>query len=402
MDRNHHVVAEHSYTLSPSTVLTSRLGFSRTFFPYINQGIGFLPSSLGLPKIIDSYSDQVMFPRIEAAGYASLGNRDHRRSTSNTFSAASSLARTSGPHTLKFGFEGRMFRSNTRELRSPSGEFRFNAAFTQGPNPLTASSTAGNGLASLLLGTGISGDRFMTQYKDEAAQSYYFAGYVQDDWRLTPKLTLNIGLRWDMDTPRTERFDHLNYFDPNIRSPLADVIPSFSNLHGGLIYQGVDGSGRHQYNWDWHNFAPRLGFAYQITARTVIRAGYAHVYSASFKGASGTDTPYGFRGETPWISTLDGITPLNLLSNPYPDGLGVPKGSSEGLLSAVGFDFRPKFKDDKVPWAQQWNVTLQRELPGQMMIEIGYVGTRGRELASSATRTSSNLSTCRWAPNSIS
>jgi hypothetical protein len=381
MDRNHHVVAEHGYTLSPSTVLTSRLGFSRTLFPYINQGIGFLPSRLGLPKIIDSYSDQVMFPRFEAAGYASLGNRDHRRSTSNTFSAASSLARTSGPHTLKFGFEGRMFRSNTRELRSPSGEFRFNAAFTQGPNPLTASSTAGNGLASLLIGTGISGDRLMTQYKDEAAQSYYFAGYAQDDWRLTPKLTLNIGLRWDMDTPRTERFDHLNYFDPNIRSPLAAVIAGLSNLHGGLIYQGVDGNSRHQYYWDWHNFAPRLGIAYQVTSRTVIRAGYAHVYSASFKGASGTDTPYGFRGETPWISTLDGITPLNLLSNPYPEGLGVPKGSSEGLLSAVGFDFRPKFKDDKVPWAQQWNITLQRELPGQMMIEIGYVGTRGRELA---------------------
>jgi hypothetical protein len=381
MDRNHHVVAEHSYTLSPSTVLTSRLGFSRTLFPYINQGIGFLPSSLGLPKIIDNYADQVMFPRFEAAGYASLGNRDHRRSTSNTFSAASSLARTQGSHTLKVGFEGRMFRSNTRELRAPSGEFRFNAAFTQGPNPLTASATAGNGLASLLLGTGISGDRLMTQYKDEAAQSFYLAGYAQDDWRLTSKLTLNLGVRWDMDTPRTERYDHLNYFDPDVRSPLAGVIPGFPDMRGGLIYQGVDGNSRHQYYWDWHNFAPRVGFAYQVTSRTVLRAGYAHVYSGSFKGASGTDTPYGFRGETPWISTLDGITPLNLLSNPYPSGLGVPKGSSEGLLSAVGFDFRPKFKDDKVPWAQQWNVTLQRELPSQLMFEVGYVGTRGRELA---------------------
>lgn len=380
-DRNHHIVAEHSYTLSPRTVLTSRLAFSRTLFPYINQGIGFLPSSLGLPSMIDNYSDQVMFPRFEASGYVSLGNRDHRRSTSNTFSAAASLAQTRGSHTLKFGFDGRMFRSNTRELRSPSGEFRFNAAFTQGPNPLSASSTAGNGLASLLLGTGISGDRLLTQYKDEAAQSFYLAGYVQDDWRVTRKVTLNLGLRYDLDTPRTERYNHLNYFDPNIRSPLAGVIPGFPDLRGGLIYQGVDGNGRHQYDWDWHHFAPRLGGAYQITPRTVIRAGYAHVYSGSFKGASGTDTPYGFRGETPWISTLDGITPLNRLSHPYPNGLGVPKGSSQGLLSAVGEDFRPKFKDDKVPWAQQWNVMLQRELPAQLMFELGYVGTRGRELA---------------------
>lgn len=274
-----------------------------------------------------------------------------------------------------------MFRSNTRELRSPSGEFRFAAAFTQGPNPLTASATAGNGLASLLLGTGISGDRLMTQYKDEAAQSFYLAGYAQDDWRLSAKLTLNLGVRWDLDTPRTERFNRLNYFDPEVRSPLAGVIAGFPDMRGGLIYQGVDGNSRHQYDWDWHNFSPRLGFAYQATPRTVVRAGYAHVFSGSFKAASGTDTPYGFRGETPWISTLDGITPLNLLSNPYPGGLSYGKGSSEGLLSAVGFDFRPKFKDDKVQWAQQWNVTLQRELPGQMMFELGYVGTRGRELA---------------------
>ncbi len=378
---NHHAVAEHSYTLSPNTVLTSRLGFSRNLFPYQNQGVGFLPSTLGLPSIIDRYTDQVMFPRIEAAGYASLGHRDHRRSTSNTYSAAASLAQTRGSHTLKYGFEGRMFRSNTRELRSPSGEFRFAAAFTQGPNPLTASATAGNSLASLLLGTGISGDRLMTQYKDEAAQSFYLAGYAQDDWRLSAKLTLNLGVRWDLDTPRTERFNRLNYFDPEVRSPLAGVIAGFPDMRGGLIYQGVDGNSRHQYDWDWHNFSPRLGFAYQATPRTVVRAGYAHVFSGSFKAASGTDTPYGFRGETPWISTLDGITPLNLLSNPYPGGLSYGKGSSEGLLSAVGFDFRPKFKDDKVQWAQQWNVTLQRELPGQMMFELGYVGTRGRELA---------------------
>ncbi len=380
-DRNRQVVAEHNYTLSPRTVLTSRLAFSRALFPFKNQGVGFRPSALGFPSWMDSAADLAMFPRFEAAGYASLGNRDHRWNATNTYSASSSLAQTRGSHTLKYGFEGRLFRSNTLELRSPSGEFRFDAAFTQGPNPLTASSTAGNGLASLLLGTGISGDRLFTQYKDEAAQSFYWAGYFQDDWRVTSKLTLNLGVRYDLDTPRTERYDRLNYFDPSVRSPLAGVIPGFPDLRGGLIYQGVDGNGRRQYYWDWHNFSPRMGGAYQITPRTVLRAGYAHVYSASFKGASGTDTPYGFRGETPWISTLDGITPLNRLSNPYPNGLGRPQGNSRRLLSAIGEEFRPKFKDDKVPWAQQWNVTLQRELPAQILFELGYIGTRGRELA---------------------
>jgi len=380
-DRGKNVVAEHSYALSANSVLTTRLAFARTFFPYLNQGIGFAPSKLGLPASIDTFSDQVMFPLIDANGYVTLAHRDHRLNAGNTFTLASSLAQTRGMHTLKFGFEGRLFRSNTTELRSPSGEFRFNEAFTQGPDPLRASSTAGNSIASLLLGTGRSGDRLFTKYKDVAAQSYYLAGYAQDDWRITPKLTLNLGVRYDLDTPRTERYNRLNYFDPNVRSPLAGKVPGFPDLRGGLVYVGVGGHGRRQYDWDALNVSPRLGAAYRLTPGTVLRAAYIHIYAGSFKAASGTDTPYGFRGETPWISTLDGITPLNRLSNPYPGGLVAPRGSADGLLSAVGEGFRPKFKDDKVPWTQQWNFTIQREFPAQVLFEAGYVGTRGRELA---------------------
>ncbi len=380
-DRAKNMVAEHSYALSANTVWTTRLGVSRTFFPFLNQGIGFAPSSLGLPRIIDTAVDQTMFPTFGVNGYVSLGHRDHRLNAGNTYTLSSSLAQTRGAHTLKFGFEGRMFRSNTTELRAPSGEFQFNEAFTQGPDPLRASATAGNSVASLLLGTGRSGDRLFTKYKEEAAQSFYLAGYVQDDWRVTSRLTLNLGLRYDLDTPRTERFNRLNYFDPNVRSPLAGRVPGFPDLRGGLIYQGVEGHGRHQYQWDALNFSPRLGAAYRISGRTVLRAAYAHIYAASFKAASGTDTPYGFRGETPWISTLDGITPLNRLSNPYPNGFTPPRGAADGLLSAVGEGFRPKFADDKVPWTRQWNITVQRELPAQALVEIGYVGTRGRELA---------------------
>ncbi|MEK7407589.1 MAG: TonB-dependent receptor [Acidobacteriota bacterium] len=380
-DRAKNVVAEHSHALSGTTVLTTRLSYSRTFFPYLNEGIGFAPSKLGFPQAIDTFGDQVMFPTFGASGYVSLGHRDHRLNAGNTYTAASSLAQIRGSHTLKFGFEGRLFRSNTTELRAPSGEFQFTEAFTQGPDPLRASSTAGNSIASLLLGAGRSGDRLFTKYKDVAAQSYYLAGYAQDDWRITPKLTLNLGLRYDLDTPRTERFNRLNYFDPAVRSPLAGKVPGFPDLRGGLVYVGVGDQGRHQYHWDARNVSPRLGAAYRLTARSVIRAGYTHIYAASFKAASGTDTPYGFRGETPWISTLDGITPLNLLTNPYPNGLTAPRGSVDGLLSAVGEGFRPKFQDDKVPWSQQWNVTIQQELPAQVLVEIGWVGTRGRELA---------------------
>jgi outer membrane receptor protein involved in Fe transport len=379
-DHSRQVVAEHSWVVSATTVWTNRLAFSRALFPYSNQGQGFAPSQLEFPSWMDSASDFPMFPRVEASGYTSLGHRDHRYNATNTFNLVSSLAQTRGSHMLKFGFDGRMFRANTRELRAPSGEFRFNSLFSQGADPLgKASSTSGNGLASLLLGTGISGDRLFTQYKDAAAQSFYLAGYVQDDWRVTPKLTLNLGVRYDLETPRTERYNRLNYFDRDVVSPLAAV--TGLDLRGGLIYVGVNGNSRHQYDWDTTNFSPRIGFAYQITPRTVLRGGYAHIYAASFKAASGTDTAWGFRGETPWITTLDGITPLNLLRNPYPDGLSPAVGSSLGLLSGMGEEIRPKYPDDKGPWSKQWNLTLQHELPSQIMFEIGYVGTRGKELA---------------------
>ncbi|MFB3826258.1 MAG: TonB-dependent receptor domain-containing protein [Bryobacteraceae bacterium] len=371
-------VIEYSNTLSAKTVLTARTGFSRTLFNYGNQGVGFVPSTLGLPKIIDTYAGPAMFPYFTVSGYKALGHRDHRHTAFNTYSANAALARLSGQHSLKVGFDGRLIRVNLLEARAPSGEYPFSAAFTQGPDPLRASSTAGNGIASLLLGTGNAGSRLFTYYKNVAAQNFYLAGYVQDDWKVASRLTLNLGLRYDFETPRTERHNHLNYFDPYVQSPLK--VPGFPDLRGGLIYVGENGASRYQFKVDKLNFAPRFGFAYQATRRTVIRGGYAHIYAPSFKAASGSDTPWGFRGETQWIATIDGITPLTPLSNPYPNGFAPPTGASLGLLSGMGDDLRPVMHDNNVPWTQQWNVTIQRELRANMLVEIGYVGTRGRQL----------------------
>lgn len=373
-------VIEYTNALSAKSVLAARVGVSRTLFNYANQGVGFVPSSLGLPSIIDTYASPAMFPNFAISGYKALGHRDHRHTAFNTFSANASLSRIMGQHSLKVGFDGRMGRVNLLEARAPSGEYPFSPAFTQGPDPLRASSTAGNSIASLLLGTGNAGSRLFTYYKNVAAQNFYLAGYLQDDWKATPRLTLNLGLRYDLETPRTDRHNHLNYFDPYVRSPFADMVPGFPDLRGGLVYVGVDGRSRYPFKVDWYNFAPRFGVAYQLTRRTVIRAGFAHVYAPSFKAGSGSDTPWGFRGETQWIATIDGITPLTPLSNPYPNGFAAPTGSSLGLLSGAGDDIRPVMYDDKTPWTQQWNVTIQHELPAHIALEVGYVGTRGRQL----------------------
>ena len=382
IEENHgrNVVAEYTHIFSPTTILTARLGFSRTLFVFSNQGLGFVPSSLGLPTSIDTAVDRQMFPGFGASNYVSLGGNDHRFNAFMSYPLVISLTKIHNQHTFKYGFEGRMIRVNVWEARS-AGTFNFSAGFTQGPNPSSASSTAGNSIASLLLGTGTSNNVLIQGWKNVASQNFYYAGYAQDDWRVTPRLTLNLGVRYDVESPRTERYNRFNYFDPLAPSPLAQRVPQFRDLRGGVVFAGVDGNSRYQYKWDNNNIAPRLGLAYQLNQHTVIRAGYSHVFGASPQAAQGTVGPFGFRTENPWVTTLDGITPLNLLSNPYPQGFRPLPGSSEGLLTQVGANLQAPLEETLTPWSQQWNVNVQRELPGQISLEVAYVGTRGLQLA---------------------
>src|SRR5262249_54201945 len=196
-----------------------------------------------------------------------------------TYATAASYSKITGKHSLKAGWDGRMLRINVWEARA-AGTFNFNAGFTQGPNPTAASATAGYGFASFLLGTG-SGGNFYQNWKNVAAQSFYHAFYLQDDWRITRKLTLNLGVRYDFDTPRTERYNRMSWFDPFLRSPLADKVKAFPDLRGGLRFVGVDANDRTQYNGDFNNIAPRLGFAYQLDSKTAIRGGWAQLFGAS-------------------------------------------------------------------------------------------------------------------------
>ena len=376
----HNFVGDYSRTMSNTTVFSARLGFARTLFLFDNQGLGFRPSSLGLPTSIDENVDRLMFPRFGVGGMVSLGGNDHRYNAFMSYTAAASLTKVRGDHTMKFGFEGRMLRVNVWEARS-AGTFNFRTNETQGPNPTTASSTAGYGFASFLLGTGQPNDVLIQNWKNVAANSFYWAGYAQDDWRLNSRLTLNLGLRYDIDVPRTERFNRMNFFDPEARSPLADLVPGLPNLKGGVVFVGVDGRNRYQYDWDTNNIAPRLGLSYQLNQKTVVRGGYSHMFGPSNQGAQGTVGPFGFRTENLWVTSIDGITPLNTLKNPYPNGFQPSPGSSQGLLTQAGANLQAPLRDTVSPWAIQYNVNVQRELPWAMFVEIAYVGTRGYDLS---------------------
>jgi hypothetical protein len=230
------------------------------------------------------------------------------------------------------------------------------------------------------LGTGSSGS-LIQSFKDAAAQSTYTAVYLQDDWRITKKLTLNLGLRYDLDTPRTERYDRMNYFDPSIPSPLASKVPGYSNLTGGLVFVGINGRPRSQYKMDTNNVAPRFGFAYQVSSNTSIRGGFGNIFAISLQQAHGTVGPFGFRTQTPWLSTVDGITPTDLLSNPFPGGFQATPGSSLGLLTQAGANIQAPVQETLTPYSMQWNFNLQHTLPAAVLLEVAYVGTRGLQLS---------------------
>ncbi len=376
----HNAVFDYSRTMSNTTLLNARLGFARTLFIFDNQGLGFRPSSLGLPASIDQNVDRLMFPRFGVSGMVTLGGNDHRYNAFMSYTAAASLTKVRGAHTLKAGFEGRMLRVNVWEARS-AGTFNFRANETQGPNPTTASSTAGYGFASFLLGTGQPNDVLIQNWKNVASNSFYWAGYAQDDWRVGSKLTLNLGIRYDIDVPRTERYNRMNYFDPDAPSPLAQQVAAFPDLRGGVVFVGVDGRSRYQYNWDTNNIAPRLGLSYSVNDKTVVRAGYSHIFGPSNQGAQGTVGPFGFRTENLWVTTVDGITPLNTLRNPYPNGFVPSPGSSQGLLTQAGANLQAPLQDTPSPWTIQYTVNVQRELPWALFLEVAYVGTRGFDLS---------------------
>jgi len=371
-DHVHGAVADYTHSVSPTLVLNVRAGFARTLFIFANQGLGFAPSSLGLPASIDTAVDNLQFPAFSVTDFRSLGGGDHRRNAFMTYTAVANLTKTQGRHTFKYGADIRLMQVNVNEGRN-AGEFNFTRGMTQGPNPTQSSATTGNGFASLLMGTG-SGGRLQANYKNVATQSTYFAGYVQDDWRLNNKLSLSLGLRYDIDIPRTERFNRTNYFDPTITNPASAVIP---NLRGGLVFVGVNGIPREQFTSDKNNFAPRIGISWQFLPRTVLRVGYAHIYGPSQQAAAGTIGTMGYRVDNSWVASIDGINPTNLLHNPYPIGLAKVTGSAAGALTQFGNRIEATTQDIVSPWTRQVNVNIQRELPTNTLLEVAYVHTRG-------------------------
>ncbi|MBI1749926.1 MAG: TonB-dependent receptor, partial [Acidobacteria bacterium] len=364
---------DHTWLRSSNLLLSFRYGFTRQRQFRDPASLGLDLKSLGFPK---RFNDEVQIrtlPTFSLQGIEPLGEGGnvYFRRGDNVHSFQASGTRTLTRHSVKFGFELRAFLFNDARAPTASGSFSFNQGFTQA-DPLRANAVAGYSLASFLLGLPGSGS---TQYFPAVSLNQnYYGLYVQDDFRVTQKLTLNLGLRWDLETPKTERFNRLSSFDPMAASPLAKA--SGLDLRGGLRFLGVADRSREQWEKDWNNFAPRFGFAYRITPRFVARGGYGIFFSQTVgQGGLVGNGDDGFGNTNTLVASNDGgVTPAVQLSNPFPNGLVLPSGASQGLLTLVGQDLRQWDSRFNTPYSQQYNFGLQYEFPGLFLTDVSYVG----------------------------
>jgi hypothetical protein len=359
--KNRSASLEDDHTISPTVLFTIRYGFARWYQIRAGLSYGFNQTTLGFPASVVSQ---------EGNNYLSNGNDTH--------SLLPSVTIVRGRQVIKVGADLRLTRINIFNPSSPSGTYSFTQAFTQGPNPLTSSATAGDGFASLLLGTPASGS--VTTDPGVSMQNFYFAGYIQDEIKVTDKLTVSAGLRYETESPYTERHNQLVGFDMNVPSPAANA--AFPNLKGGLVFSS--NSNRYVYDWDKNGFGPRLGLAYQVAKHTVVRTGAGFFYAPLqiSNSAVGFSPTSGYAASTPLVASTDGgLTPFNSLANPFSSGLIAPTGSSLGAATFLGQGIAVWDSHPVTPRSYQWNFDVQHQLPWNVLIDVAYVGNRGVHLA---------------------
>lgn len=371
----------NTFAFNPSLLLTVNYGYARWFQFRQTLSYGFNSASLGFPSSFTNSIQIPMFPTVNMVSYGNMSGQSYLSNGNDSHSILTALTWIRGRQTVTFGTDVRLHLINLFFAPQTSGTFAFTRAQTQGPNPITASNIAGDAMASLLLGTGSSGSVPISV--GDSLKDWYYAGYIQDDVHLTKRLTANLGFRYETESPYTDRHNRLNYFDTSLPSPAANS--EFPNLTGGLVFAGVNGNSSSVYQWNKNQFDPRVGIAYSLNDATVFRGGFGVVYAPLEVSTSavGFAPNAGFSSNTSWqTSNNGGLNPANLLSNPYPQGLVQPAGSSEGAATQLGQSISVWDRNAHTPESYQWNVGIQRQLPSSILADVTYIGSRGIHLTS--------------------
>lgn len=378
-------------TFSPTTLMTVSLGATRSFQD--RPGVtGDFPdydyvTELGLPEYmrqtglnaaptvyLNSYASPACCGNFGGQGW---GIMKYAREVHHLIGSVSHIR---GRHELKFGGEARLHRINFRQAGYPGGL----AVFQNNSTSEYPWWNGGDPMAGFLIGypgLGQWGGVELPLYT--STSSWKYAGFVQDNWRVSDKLTLNLGVRYDLEMPRTERYNRMSYIDLDAPSPIS--VPGM-DLRGAIGF--TDDETRTQFDTDTNNIAPRIGFAFQATPRFVVRGGYGIFYMASAVGAAGTGAGgfAGFQQATPWQNNNPAIPqdpyPFATLSNPAPLGIlpVLPRNQLNSSYNlGLGID-SPIRSWSTTPYEQTWTLSLQRELPAAIVVEAAYIGKKGTHL----------------------
>lgn len=382
------------YTFNSSLLLNTRASYNRYIqgSTPISVGKADLPalgfSSTFLDEIGSVYAGKPGLPNINVSGLPNLASDAVNASAGDTYSGAGDLTWMHRAHTFQFGGEYREYRDTSFSLGHAFGSLAYSSTYTVATDT-TPAATFGQGLASFLLGLPTSGG--MDQ-EASYAQNYRIGGlYAQDSWKLTSRLTLNLGLRAEIERPAEERYNRtVTQFDAAAVNPLSAVatanyaanpIPevpvSNFKVMGGLLFAGVNGQPRQIYQSNNMPLMPRVGLAYQIDARTVVRSGYAVFDDLPRQAVNQT----GFSQTTNLTASVNnGLSYSASTFDPFPGGLLPVLGSSLGLLTSAGNGISAFPNTLKRPYTQRWQLSIQRQIAKNTVVEIGYVGNRSTDL----------------------
>jgi Carboxypeptidase regulatory-like domain len=363
----------YNQVFSPTMTGSFNFGFQRWVEGNVGQGYPFMPSTLGLPQQLDTFTP--IFPRFDISGYASLGLSQQAAYPSNVGTISADFVKVLGTHSVSFGYVGVLTQLNGAQ--TPFTGFNFDPGFTSGPDPLNQTSGTGDGFASFLLGAASGGSAPVIIYPQDSKR--YHGWYIQDDWKATKRLTLNLGMRYDIQFAPIEKHNRQAYFDPTTVDPVTSLLNNGTTYHGALVYNDSDNRGN--YKTDFKNFSPRVGFAYQVAKSIVARGGFATFYPVSFLGYTGSP---GYSQTTNYVASLDNIHVSSVLSNPFPQGLLQPVGNTLGGLTDVGQSISGVLsKERPSPYVEQWSFGLQYSFTHSDVLDATYVGNHGVHMVSS-------------------
>ncbi len=396
-------IASWNRVLSPTTIFDIRASFGRftSYFPDGELETGLSPQDLGIKKLPYAPTAKAnLAPRINLDQYTAIIGNLYTWNTSNQWSVSPTVTRVRGTHTTHFGGEFVYAGVGTGNIGRANGEFSFTRTWTQQYGDRGRNRFDGSGMADLLLGLPASG---FIEYNDTFYRTWpYWAVFVQDDWKVSRKMTVNLGVRYDVQIPFLERHNRINNgFDLTAKNPLSDEVlanwrklkadydsrrPAIpypdppAALYGGKLFIGANDS-RRPYNIDWTNLQPRIGLAWSILPKTVLRTGFGINHRTATQGNL-TDgfsqrTNY-FRSEEGSTTYLPraGLTGPYSLEDPFPAGIVAPAGSRLGLLTNAGVGVSYDGRQRVIPRTFQYSFGLQRRLPWNSMIDASYVGSQ--------------------------